>query len=81
MGYGDITAHGFRSTFRTWAAECTAHPREVVEAALAHITGDRTERAYQRGELFEKRRQLMDAWGTFCAGDPGADVIPITGGI
>jgi integrase len=67
MGREDLTVHGFRSTFRTWAAECTSFPREVIEAALAHLVGDATERAYQRGDLFEKRRRLMDAWGTYCA--------------
>jgi integrase len=75
MGYGDMTVHGFRAAFRTWAAETTAFPREVVEAALAHVTGDRTERAYQRGELFEKRRRLMDAWAAFCSGAPTGNVM------
>jgi integrase len=63
----DLTAHGFRSTFRTWAAERSRFPREVVEAALAHVVGDKTETAYQRGDLFEKRRQLMAAWAEFCS--------------
>jgi integrase len=67
MGRADITAHGFRSTFRDWAAECTEFPREVAEAALAHAIGDKVEAAYRRGDLFEKRRRLMDAWGTYCA--------------
>jgi len=66
-GRGDITVHGFRSTFRDWAAERTNFPREVAEMALAHRVGDATERAYQRSDLFDKRRQLMDAWGRFCA--------------
>jgi hypothetical protein len=57
----------FRSTFRDWAAERTNFPREVAEAALAHIDGDETERAYQRGDLFQKRRHLMDAWAKYCA--------------
>lgn len=65
-GQGDITVHGFRSTFRDWAAERTNFPREVAEMALAHRVGDATERAYQRSDLFDKRRQLMDAWGRFC---------------
>src|SRR5262249_4580574 len=64
---GSVTAHGFRSTFRDWAAECTNYPREVAEAALAHVVGDSTERAYRRGDLFEKRRLLMAAWAEFCA--------------
>lgn len=65
MGYADLTAHGFRSTFRDWAAEQTAFPREVAEAALAHVVADKVEAAYRRGDLFEKRRQLMEAW-SFC---------------
>lgn len=66
MCRSDLTAHGFRSTFRTWAAERTSFPREVVEAALAHVVGDATEQAYQRSNLFDKRRRLMDAWAEFC---------------
>jgi integrase len=66
MGRTDLTAHGFRSTFRDWAAERTNFPREVAEAALAHVVGDRTEAAYRRGDLFEKRRRLMDAWAACC---------------
>jgi integrase len=67
MGRKDATVHGFRSTFRDWAAECTSFPREVAEAALAHIVGDKVEAAYRRGDLFEKRRELMEAWAKFCA--------------
>jgi integrase len=67
MGRGDVTAHGFRSTFRDWAAERTNFPREVAEAALAHAIDDKVEAAYRRGDLFEKRRRLMDAWAEFCA--------------
>jgi integrase len=63
MNRTDLTVHGFRATFRTWAAERTTFPREVAEAALSHVVGDDTERAYQRGDLFEKRRKLMDEWG------------------
>jgi integrase len=66
MNRGDLTAHGFRSTFRDWAAECTNFPAEVAEAALAHVVGDKVEAAYRRGDLFEKRRRLMDAWATYC---------------
>jgi integrase len=63
-----LTVHGFRSTFRDWAAEATAFPRELAEAALAHVTGSAVERAYQRGDLFDKRRNLMAAWTQFtCA--------------
>jgi integrase len=64
---GDLTAHGFRSTFRDWAAETTPFPSEVVEMALAHAVGDKVEAAYRRGDLFEKRRELMEAWGRYCA--------------
>jgi integrase len=63
----DLTAHGFRSTFRDWCAEATNYPREVAEAALAHTLRDKTEAAYQRGDLMEKRRQLMAEWAAFCA--------------
>jgi integrase len=66
MGRNDLTAHGFRSTFRDWAAECTNFPAEVAEAALAHVIGDKVEAAYRRGDLFEKRRRLMDAWAAYC---------------
>ncbi len=61
--------HGFRSSFRDWAAETTAFPREVCEAALAHVVGDRTEAAYRRGDLFEKRGALMNAWSAYCCAD------------
>ena len=63
----DLVTHGFRSTFRDWAAEQTAFAREVAEAALAHAIGDKVEAAYRRGDLFEKRRKLMDAWSAYCA--------------
>jgi integrase len=66
LGRSDVTVHGFRSTFRDWAAELTNFPGEIAEAALAHLVGDDTERAYQRGDLFEKRRKLMIAWGEYC---------------
>jgi len=61
----DCTVHGFRSSFRTWAAESTSYPREIVEAALAHTTGTTVELAYQRSDMLEKRRQLMQQWATF----------------
>jgi integrase len=67
MGRGDLTAHGFRATFKTWATERTNFPRELVESALAHVLDDKTEAAYQRGDMLEKRRRLMDAWAEFCA--------------
>jgi integrase len=60
------TPHGFRSSFRDWAGEVTHFPREVAEAALAHVVGDATERAYRRGDALAKRRELMDAWGRWC---------------
>jgi integrase len=66
MGRNNITIHGFRSTFRDWAAERTNFPNEVVEMALAHAVGDKVEAAYRRGDLFEKRRRLMDEWATYC---------------
>lgn len=65
MGRVEVTAHGFRSSFRDWAAEETDHPREVIEAALAHLVGDETERAYRRGDALPKRRALMDHWAAF----------------
>jgi integrase len=66
MNRGDLTAHGFRSTFRDWAAERTSFPSEVAEMALAHVVGSKVEAAYRRGDLFEKRRRLMEAWAEFC---------------
>jgi integrase len=66
MGRGDLTVHGFRSSFRDWAAERTDFPGEVAEMALAHAVSSKVEAAYRRGDLFQKRRQLMDAWSRFC---------------
>jgi integrase len=66
QGGREVVPHGFRSSFRDWAAEKTNFPREVAEAALAHVDGDETERAYQRGDLFEKRRRLMTGWADYC---------------
>jgi integrase len=63
---GPATVHGFRSSFRDWAGETTNHPREVVEMALAHRLGDKAEQSYARGDLFQKRRRLMEEWGSFC---------------
>jgi integrase len=79
MGRGDLTAHGFRSSFRDWAAERTHFPSEVAEMALAHAVGSKVEAAYRRGDMFEKRRRLMDAWAEFC-GKPAvgkAAVVPL----
>jgi integrase len=71
MGYGErASVHGFRSTFRDWAAERTATPREVCEQALAHTIGSAVEAAYRRGDLFDKRRRLMDAWAEYCSQPP-----------
>jgi integrase len=78
MGRGDLTAHGFRSTFRDWAGEATAHPREVVELAMAHRIGDAAEQAYARGDLFMKRRKLMSDWAAYCAKPaPTGAVVPL----
>ena len=68
MGRNDITAHGFRSTFRDWAGETTSFPREVIEAALSHRLKDKAEAAYARGDLFAKRRHLMSEWARFALG-------------
>ena len=62
----NITAHGFRSTFRDWASEQTNYPHAVMEAALAHTLKDKTEAAYSRTDLFDKRRALMNDWSKFC---------------
>ena len=78
MGRGDLTAHGFRSTFRDWVAERTAYPREVAEAALAHTLGDSVEAAYRRGDLMDKRRRLMEDWASYCDRPPTVGkVVPI----
>jgi integrase len=69
MGRGQYTTHGFRASFRTWAAEEVDFDRDVVEAALAHVVSDKTEAAYQRGTLFGKRRKLMEAWAACCMRD------------
>jgi integrase len=67
MGRREVTVHGFRSCFRDWAAERTAFPNEVAEMALAHAVGSKVEAAYRRGDLFDKRRQLAEAWAKFCS--------------
>jgi integrase len=74
----DLTAHGFRSTFRDWAAEQTNYAREVAEMALAHIIEDKTEAAYRRGDLFEKRWRLMDEWAAFCR-QQSAEAVGVSG--
>jgi integrase len=67
MTDGELTVHGFRSSFRDWAGEATNYPRELAEAALGHVLGDQAEQAYRRGDALEKRRKLMEAWTRYCA--------------
>ncbi len=76
LGAGEFTPHGFRSAFRDWAGDKTNFPREIAEAALAHAVGDETEQAYRRGDALDKRRELMDAWASFCFPTP-AKVVSI----
>lgn len=71
----DATVHGFRSTFRDWAGDCTNFPREIVEAAMSHLVGDEAERAYRRSDALERRRKLMDAWADYCAGKVAGNVV------
>ncbi len=66
MNADGVTTHGFRSSFRDWCGEETSFPREIAEAALAHVSGDETERSYRRGDALEKRRALMEAWANWC---------------
>lgn len=75
-----FTVHGLRSSFRDFAAERTSHPREVAEISLAHTIGNAVERAYMRTSLFDRRRELMEAWSIWCAGGEHDNVIPIRGG-
>ena len=77
LQYHEVTVvpHGFRSSFRDWAAEETDHPREVIEAALAHVIQNKVEAAYARSDLFERRRRLMDDWAAYLDGESG-QVIP-----
>jgi integrase len=75
MKIENSTVHGFRSSFRDWAGEETHFPREMAEAALAHVVGDNTERAYRRGDALERRRELMEAWMRYCAGEPAGEVV------
>ena len=79
----DVTVHGFRSSFRDWAAECTGYSHEACEMALAHTIGNKAEAAYRRGDLFEKRRRLMADWATYCEDGQTAqsDVVPIRGAL
>jgi integrase len=80
MGHDDVTVHGFRSAFKDWCRDRTRFDNYVVEAALAHTSGDKVERAYARSDVLEKRRQLMDAWAKFCATPPAKStdrVVPL----
>jgi integrase len=80
LKYNDVTAHGFRSSFRTWAAECTGLEREVAEMALAHTIPSAVERSYKRTTLFDRRRLLMQMWADFCAGkNVEGEVVPLRG--
>ena len=79
LGHGNLTVHGFRSTFRDWAAEETYYPNIVAEMALAHTVKDDVEAAYRRGDLLEKRRALMADWASYCSTKPAKNVIPIGG--
>jgi integrase len=69
--------HGFRSTFKDWASEVARYPNELSEAALAHAIKDKTEAAYRRGDLLERRREMMDAWAAWCSAKPAENVVPI----
>jgi len=80
MARGDLTVHGFRSTFRDWAAEQTNFPRDAAELALAHAVGDKVEAAYRRGDMFEKRRKLAQAWATYCSLVPRGEVVSLRKG-
>jgi integrase len=75
-----VTAHGFRSAFRDWASETTGFPHEVCEMALAHTIGNKAEAAYRRGDLFNKRRGLMDAWASYCEENAG-NVVRLNAGM
>ena len=77
MERGDLTAHGFRSTFRDWTSESTAYPRDVAEMALAHSIGDKVEAAYRRGDLFTKRTRMMEDWSRFCNQTQSGSVLPL----
>ena len=79
MGMGQFTAHGFRSSFRTWAAEATNFANHVCEQALGHVIASAVEAAYQRGSLLKKRRELMDAWATYCTSSAGGTVVQLHG--
>jgi integrase len=73
----DITTHGMRSCFRDWCAEQTSYPNHVAEMALAHVVGNPVEAAYRRGDLLEKRKRLMEAWGGYCSAPASSKVVPL----
>jgi len=75
MGRAYITAHGFRSTFRNWAAECAKHPREVVEAALSHVVSNKMDMVYGSSDLFEKKRSLLNEWASYCVSYRAAQIL------
>ncbi len=79
MGKLGLTVHGFRSTFRDWVAERTSVPREIAEAALAHVLRDKAEAAYRRGDMLDRRRKLMEKWAKFCTSGeaPASGLVPI----
>jgi integrase len=84
MGRKGLTVHGFRSTFRDWAAEITMLSADVIEMALAHQVGNATERSYHRTDLFARRRKLMEDWAAYCVSPPvpktkTAQVVPMRG--
>jgi integrase len=77
LGRQDLTAHGFRSTFRDWAGNETDFPRELAEQALAHAIGDKAEQAYRRSDALERRRRLMTAWADYCSKAATGKVLPL----
>jgi integrase len=77
MGQKGVTVHGFRSAFRDWTGNETQYQREVAEAALAHVVGDKAEQAYRRGDALEKRRALMEAWANFIEPGEASNVVKL----
>jgi integrase len=77
MGRGDLTSHGFRSSFKDWASERTSYAGEITEMALAHAVSDKVEAAYRRGDLLLKRHQLMRDWAKFCGTSIVPEVVPL----
>jgi integrase len=77
----DVDVHGFRSTFSDWAHEHTGFDNHTIEQSLAHQVGNAVERAYRRGDMFDKRRKLMEAWSAYCSTPPSktGDVVPLRG--